>query len=262
MRNLFLALVLCACGYDSSIEGGDAADDAHLGIRKGQGQVVDPGNDAGEAQGGQTGGTISTGGLPNTGGAQTGGTSTGGVQNASGGAPGSGGVAPCVPVPVAEEFNGKDDDCDGEVDDGIAGVKRYGGSTYFFGSDAYKAEALTFCKDKGYDSVTVSNSDENDFIASNIVHPNGSYWLGLTDREAEAVWAWDDLAQSEYFSWGAGQPNDCDRTNASGVFDPLLPCGPEDCVIVGQTGKWKDFSCDRQKSKVLCELRLERGISK
>lgn len=263
MRNLFLALVLCACGgYDPSFEGGDAADDAHLGIRKGQGQVVDQGDAAGEAQGGQAGGTISTGGLPNTGGLQTGGVQNmGGMQTGgavasggtqAGGTQGTGGAPVCVPIP--ELLNGRDDDCDGVIDNGVPGVVHFEEHAYFVaGTNALQKDAKKTCETAGYNLVRVDSAQENEFLQlQGLFTPHK--WLRATDLEKEGVWR-DDEGPLTYTNWTVGQPNDCDKTRPDGVFDPTLPCGPEDCAVSGTT--WRDLSCETQRSSVLCEADLK-----
>ena len=58
----------------------------------------------------------------------------------------------------------------------------------------------------------------------------GAFWLGLTDRASEGVWAWVDDSAVDFTQWWSGEPNDS---------------GGEDCAGInyGDWGWWNDYNC-------------------
>lgn len=255
-----LMAVLTACGVDPDgtvfdIDADiDATDDRVERMRtpigsgnQDTGTIVNTGGNAGGNAGGATGGTTGMGGVTGTGGAADGGgtgtaaggtSATGGMMatgGATGGTPatgGAGGTPSCVPVP--EILNGKDEDCDGAVDNGFA-VTQFNGSLYFRGNvkDTWIG-TRAYCQSIGYDMIVVSSAAEHAYIVSASLDS----WIGLTDEGSEGQWRWVDGSSVAYTKWDAGQPNNFG--------------GNENCVVAGTTG-WGDLNCQQTTSRVVCE---------
>ncbi|CAH1244651.1 PCSK9 [Branchiostoma lanceolatum] len=72
------------------------------------------------------------------------------------------------------------------------------------------------------------------------LNPRVRFWLGLTDREKEGTWRWNDgeeLDRSSFTSWADGEPNQA---------------GNEDCAVVEVDSKWNDVPC-RLKYRFICQ---------
>jgi hypothetical protein len=78
--------------------------------------------------------------------------------------------------------------------------------------------------------VSISDSDENDFVAS-IIPWGGGWWTGLSDQVSEGNWVWTDGSPTTFFSWNM-------------PYEPNGGTG-ENCVEMGNSGAWNDLPCDR-----------------
>lgn len=148
----------------------------------------------------------------------------------------------CLP----EACNGRDDDCDGAVDeeagcpcDVVAGPMAgpAGPSTYLLCREGRNwVLARQFCQGFGYDLVALEDGAEDAFVYGAIASRGfGGTWLGLNDRSAEGQWVWLDGAAVLYSHWDQGEPNDGGN-------------GGEDCGIVmtgdGRQTEWDDRGCE------------------
>ncbi|XP_033120522.1 adhesion G protein-coupled receptor L3-like isoform X2 [Anneissia japonica] len=101
-------------------------------------------------------------------------------------------------------------------------------------------EAEKRCKIYGADLVLLKNEKLNDFavnLAASISSSIRFIWMGLTDRETEGEFKWNDGTDLVYNNWGSVEPN-----NRGTDFQPNA-----DCVLLyinGMTGEWKDKSCE------------------
>lgn len=69
-------------------------------------------------------------------------------------------------------------------------------------------EASAFCKGLGGHLATISSKDENDFLYNYMKAQNvESAYFGLTDKENEGTWVWDNGETSTYRNWHSGEPN-------------------------------------------------------
>lgn len=150
-----------------------------------------------------------------------------------------------------ENCDGVDEDCDGIIDDD-AGCPctqyHYGSNSYLFcTSDRRWTNARNWCRDRGYELASMTNSDEEYWVVQTVIRgywdvPNESFWIGLNDRSSErsrsrSGWTWvsgesyGHQAWSDYYS---GQPDNY---------------GNEDCVEVNRWSgspwnkNWNDLSC-------------------
>ena len=74
--------------------------------------------------------------------------------------------------------------------------------------------------------VTINDETEQKWLQ--VVLGGEPSWIGLNDIAQEGQWRWDNGEPVTYTNWGLHEPGD---TNI----------GEEDYVIIGPSGKWKDF---------------------
>ncbi|MBN2493611.1 MAG: hypothetical protein JXR96_03380 [Deltaproteobacteria bacterium] len=144
---------------------------------------------------------------------------------------------------VTEICNGKDDDCDGVVDQ-IEGcpclTQAIGGHVYSFCDDGVSwDEAEQLCQSYGAHLVTIDGEAENGQIRDvmiDVLH-TGDFWIGYSDKDLEGSWGWADGSAPSYVNWGGGEPN-----GGTG----------ENCAEVFSNGRWNDTNCSDRKEFV-CE---------
>ncbi|XP_067173446.1 C-type lectin domain family 17, member A-like [Apteryx mantelli] len=110
------------------------------------------------------------------------------------------------------------------------GWAAFGGSCYFFSATGRRwREAEGFCAARGAHLLIVDSAAEQDFVVRTAPQPRG-YWLGLSDREKEGSWRWQDGTPLGLSFWSSGEPNGGREENCG----TLLP-----------DGRWNDLACDR-----------------
>lgn len=85
-------------------------------------------------------------------------------------------------------------------------------------------EAKTDCEARGGHLVTLTSSNENDFVF-NLAEQN-IIWIGFTDETIEGEWQWVTGEGVNFTNWKSGEPNDAD--------------GGEDYTEMYVDGLWKD----------------------
>jgi alpha-tubulin suppressor-like RCC1 family protein len=159
---------------------------------------------------------------------------------------------PAINPGGTEICDGKDNDCDGDYDEGAVcpcTVDTYGSSVYQI-CDADPLDwwdAGLACAADGYHLATVDDTAESDWILA----LNDSLWLGLNDIATDGVWLWEDdsplAAELEPPGgpWTAGEPNNA------------LPL--EYCVHTSPFG-WNDNQCV-MTSGYICEAETNTVFS-
>jgi|GEM_PF-6076592 len=183
-----------------------------------------------------TGGSTAqgTGGAPPNG-------SGGSPAQGTGGAPsnGTGGSPPITPCQPSEEIcDGRDNNCDGEVDElpwcGTCADAVFADTSYVFCSARLShADAAEQCDSWGLSLSTPSNEAENDWLqqTGNQLF-SSKFWIGFDDRETEGIWLSPEGLEPSFTNWHPGEPNN------SG--------GNEHCVQLNRfwpNGTWNDEPC-------------------
>ncbi|XP_035693313.1 proprotein convertase subtilisin/kexin type 9-like [Branchiostoma floridae] len=127
-----------------------------------------------------------------------------------------------------------------------------------FGDACYKAfdEAKNYstaeaaCATDGGIVAEPRNPAVNDFLSKikTSLNPFAKFWLGLTDREKEGTWRWNDgeeLDGNSFTNWADGEPNQA---------------GNEYCAVVEADSKWNDVSC-RLSYRFICQRPALDGAS-
>lgn len=83
----------------------------------------------------------------------------------------------------------------------------YNGHYYsVFNDNVTWEEAKTFCEKMGGHLVTISDSEENEFVKSLIsTQEKGMYWIGLTSKNGS--WEWVNGESYNYKNWAPNQPS-------------------------------------------------------
>ncbi len=154
-------------------------------------------------------------------------------------------------IPSAEVCNGRDDDCDDEIDEEGCSCDRVvdGTSVYLFcaGGESFDT-ANSNCTSWGYHLVYVNSAAEQSFVwgqarARGVV----DWWIGMTDTATEGRYLWLDGAV--VWESGAAVSFHSFRDGDPGTH------GDEDCIEMdGPTeGMWADGACT-QVQPYVCEL--------
>lgn len=71
-------------------------------------------------------------------------------------------------------------------------------------------EAKEYCESQGGYLATITSKEEDEFVFA-YLRDNFEYesaYLGLTDRDEEGTWIWDNGEEVSYMNWHSGEPND------------------------------------------------------
>ncbi|MEZ4238044.1 MAG: sugar transferase [Myxococcota bacterium] len=152
---------------------------------------------------------------------------------------------PNVHPGVADVCNGIDDDCDGITDEtcSCTSQTRDGHDYLFCTSTTDFVGARAYCEHRGMALATIDDASENAWIdATADGLSTQSWYVGLTDRDVEGVFAWE-FGHPAYRAFAGGQPDDAP--------------GGADCTVLnalGAGGTWSDEACATPRRFVCEEL--------
>ncbi|XP_038153816.1 collectin-12-like [Cyprinodon tularosa] len=130
------------------------------------------------------------------------------------------------------------------------GWLNYKNKCYFFSKVMHSFnDSKTNCESKSATLLIICDEEEQKWLERQIVH-KGYFWMGLTDREEENVWRWEDGTVPTFTKWKPGQPDNWGHQHQSG----------EDCAGLIHEGLWNDFFCE-DSIHFICEKKLETSRS-
>jgi hypothetical protein len=165
-------------------------------------------------------------------------------------------------VPSLERCDGRDNDCNGRIDEGSACPSGCVGATHVghvymlcyapMAREMWNA-AETACVGTGMHLVRVDDAPENAFIraTADTVNYDGVIWLGGSDAMSERRWVWIDGTPfwmggpagmpigNRYSNWASGEPND---------GTPNVDCA----AMQAGAATWRDERC-MMRHAYMCE---------
>lgn len=145
-----------------------------------------------------------------------------------------------------ETCNGRDDDCDGGIDEDLSCKCESSldagsiwqrcdgdGGDWFYASDT--------CTDLGSHLASIDGESAQEAAEFLLLPFNTDFWIGGNDLGGEGSWAWSDSSLFSFTRWRDEQPD-----NGGGSYDD------EDCMEMTSTGEWNDRVCEVELP-YLCE---------
>lgn len=149
-------------------------------------------------------------------------------------------------VCALETCDGRDEDCDGNVDEGACAVSgapctalQGEGRVYqYCATRLNRTRAQSACEAMGYRLIDIADASEESRIAATVMAGTKYAWLGLSDLAEEGVFRWSDGALPTYTHWATGEPNNS---------------ADQDCVAMSEVdGLWSDIDCTNN-APFVCE---------
>ena len=88
----------------------------------------------------------------------------------------------------------------------LSKVASYNGKRYEFPTNTRPSDgARTYCKNRGYDLVVIENSDENQFLKTQLqpcFEEEGDFWIGLKGTGVDGKYAWVDNSTLDELKFG------------------------------------------------------------
>lgn len=155
-------------------------------------------------------------------------------------------AGPDAHVCALETCDGRDEDCDGLVDEGVCAVTgmpctaiQGEGRVYqYCATRLNRARAQSACEAMGYGMLDIANAAEESRVVATVMAGDRFTWLGLNDLAAEGMFRWSNGELPVYTHWATNEPN-----NAA----------DQDCVTMSEVdGLWSDLDCTNNAAFV-CE---------
>ncbi|XP_048752140.2 macrophage mannose receptor 1-like isoform X2 [Ostrea edulis] len=125
------------------------------------------------------------------------------------------------------------------------GWHEYEGNCYMKFSKENWLNSRDMCKRMGAELTSVHSYEENQFLFYAFVEYMDPCWIGLSDRDLEAGFSWEDGSAVDFTSWGDNEPNDYYNN--------------EDCVgfYNSWSSEWNDWNCYDLRSYI---CRIPKGM--
>ncbi|XP_065683392.1 uncharacterized protein LOC100215503 isoform X1 [Hydra vulgaris] len=115
----------------------------------------------------------------------------------------------------------------------------YGSKCYLFkygiGNRLNFQDAENFCKSVNATLTSIHSEFENSFLLSKLYDAHEPLYIGMSDRQYERTFIWNDQTSVDYTNWYIAQPS---------------WYGDEDCVEIMpyfvQQGRWNDINCKKE----------------
>ncbi|MCB9647287.1 MAG: trypsin-like serine protease [Deltaproteobacteria bacterium] len=102
--------------------------------------------------------------------------------------------------------------------------------------------ARAHCARQGGRLVILETPEENDAVSAMVrTWTDRPFWIGLSDREEEGVWRWNDGSEPAYSAWAPNEPND---------YASAEDCGHSN---FGDVARWNDANCG-SRGPYVCEF--------
>jgi hypothetical protein len=140
-----------------------------------------------------------------------------------------------------------DNNCDGVIDEGSVcpcEPRQFQGHSYLFCKPARRWQAADeYCRDRGYELITLNTAIENAWASSAAYGIlDARWWMGFNDVEREGVWAWASGQRVTYTNWDPpDEPNDSGEGEDCGQLNRYYP-----------SATWNDEPC-RNFLPFICE---------
>ncbi|XP_036420160.1 CD209 antigen-like protein A [Colossoma macropomum] len=124
-------------------------------------------------------------------------------------------------------------------------LETFGSSFYFFSPENKSwNESRQDCREGGADLVIINSREEQIFLIDQ--KKESSFWIGLTDEEAENTWKWVDGQPLTDKFWRKNEPNN---------FGDREDCAIFTTAVEHSQQTWNDYSCSG-KENWMCEFNL------
>jgi hypothetical protein len=144
---------------------------------------------------------------------------------------------------TTEVCNARDDDCDGEIDEGACPCPLEITDTHAWqictATLAWEA-AQAACEADGFTLPVLQSEADEDELYTLIAPLASNFWLGFTDVALEGEWLWVDGTGVAYTHWRTGEPNN--------GFWQEVQHAVENCAEIEPAGQWDDQQCSALKA--------------
>lgn len=144
--------------------------------------------------------------------------------------------------------------------------KHFNGNRYqVFNLGGYTwQEAEKYCEELGGHLVTITSSEEQEFVTGLLVEDKEFYWIGSRQSEVTGQWFWVTGEDFNYENWAPGQPDNDGRSESESREDYAGITGRN--TYYAGIYEWNDFCNDGGNSGLwdngfICEWDSKEGMT-